>query len=306
MRRVTASYAAPLSALALLLVGTSALADEVLVRGTSASEAFRDPRLARLAEAAALGRAGEVERLLAGGVPVDGQGWKHWTPLAFAIMSDGASVEGVRALLEHGANPNHRIENGHFLDGWPIVITAARSGDARLLGLMLQHGANPNTREPVELEGAAAFPFEGDSLLILSVSDNEKVRALLRHGADVNVRPRLRPDFMGGETAAEAAAILGYLDVLELLVPLTNPPLDDIANALQMRRWSAEVEGRRMSILRTLRRRGACVYADPHNPQTPGDLLCPGKWKRASRQDDEPVRRPGGTPPGGVTRPTHE
>lgn len=265
----------------------------IRVAGRTAQEMFSDPRVAALADAAATGRIDEVERLVTAGVAVDALGYEDATPLTFAMLANGPnSTQGMEALLKLGANPNHRKADARYVGGWPIVLFLSRAENPALLEVMLKYGANPDTREPVELASAREFPYEGDSLLIKSVMRPGNVRALLRHDVDVNLRPQERPSAMGGRTAADMAASLGQFEVVELLLAQGANAFNDIGHALQARRWSPDVEPRRVAILRQLHAKGGKIYASRLNPQTPAELISPGKWKYEQYTGDKPVKLP--------------
>lgn len=59
------------------------------------------------------------------------------------------SLEGLRALLENGADPNAREvkqANGRELRFNNAMVYAAKMDDPRFLELLLKHGGDPNTR----------------------------------------------------------------------------------------------------------------------------------------------------------------
>lgn len=74
-------------------------------------EEFRtNPDVGRLAQAAAVGDTGAVEKLIGAGVNVNATG-DHYrvTPLMWAVLAD--NTRGIRALLKTGADPNQRVTN---------------------------------------------------------------------------------------------------------------------------------------------------------------------------------------------------
>lgn len=83
-------------------------------------------------------------------------------------------AEIVKALLEHGANPNVRDE-----DGWTPLIKASTFMKESTVELLLTHGADPTAQDD-----------DGDTALHYAAmaDDAREVRALLRAGADPRVR----------------------------------------------------------------------------------------------------------------------
>lgn len=95
--------------------------------------------------------------------------------LIFLAMSN-RSNQALRTLLEHGANPNLRVEFGLDRDHMQPIGLAAGAEDIEPLRLLLAHGGDPNSQyheHPAIFE--AAIPERDDHL-----------RLLVEHGADVN------------------------------------------------------------------------------------------------------------------------
>ena len=274
----------------------------VKVANKSAKEMFPEPQVAALADAAANGNVGEVDRLIKTGVHVDGLGYQHTTPLTFAMLAP--NLNGMEALLKNGANPNHRMDDPVVFGGLPIILFLPRSNHAPLMELMLKYGANPNTRQPVKKALAKEFPYEGDSLLILSVMSLDNVKVLIKYGADVNLRPQTAPNGHGGATAATVAAGLGQLDVLDFLLEHgTTVDLDNIADALQGRNWAPAAKAHRIKLLERIHAMGAKIYS-AYKPMkstkveayaaqdTPQNLLSPGYYEPKPYKGDTPVKLP--------------
>src|SRR2546426_215090 len=95
------------------------------------------------------------------------------TPLWEATMNRDAAA--VDSLLKKGGDPNSALPGGET-----ILMTAARTGSAAIVELLLSRGANIN----------ATGPQFGETALMVAASQNqpEVIRALLEHGADVNGR----------------------------------------------------------------------------------------------------------------------
>jgi ankyrin repeat protein len=267
-----------------LLISTGGC--EVKVGNLKAEAIFSDASVAALARAAARGDVSEVNRLIESGVPVDGLGKENWTPLYWAMLANSPS--GMEALLKHKANPNHRIQDPQSLGGgFPIVLMLARVDRAPLLELLLKYGANPNTRYPVRVDRKPLFPYEGDSLLIDAAIENQldNVKVLVKYGADVNLRPQV------GDVATEKAAGLGRFEIAEYLLEHgATMHLDTVAHALQNRAWDPRAHPQRIKLLEMLHARGAKIYFNPDNPDTPAHLLSPGTYKYQPYKGETPVQ----------------
>jgi len=89
-------------------------------------------------------------------------------------------VERVRGLLERGADPDARDEDGRT----PLYIAAA-NGSVEVARLLLKHGADVNARA-----------IDGSTPLHLAVAFGhlDVAELLLERGADVNAGNRGRPD----------------------------------------------------------------------------------------------------------------
>ena len=112
--------------------------------------------------------------------------------------ANSGDFEGVKELLEAGANPSARIDG----DGSPL-IGAARSGRTDITRLLLDQGADPN--------GAV----EGDGSPLINAASRgrlDQVQMLIDRGADVN----LAVD--GDENPLMNAAEGGHLAIVQLLV----------------------------------------------------------------------------------------
>ena len=112
--------------------------------------------------------------------------------------AQAGDLDGVKELLEAGANPSARIEG----DGSPL-IGAARSGRTEIARLLLDQGADPNG--VVEGDGSPMIQAAASGRL-------EMVQMLIDRGGDVN----LAVD--GDENPLMNAAEQGHLQVVQLLV----------------------------------------------------------------------------------------
>jgi len=91
------------------------------------------------------------------------------------------NIEGLRALLEAGADPNARESkqmNGELIRFDNAMVYAAKMDDPRYLELLLKHGGNPNTRN-----------VNNETLLLqafLSGNQWKNVQVLVENGANIN------------------------------------------------------------------------------------------------------------------------
>jgi hypothetical protein len=154
-------------------------------------------------EAAGLGRASDVERLVAAD-PGLAMAWSvdGFTALHFAAFFGGGGAATV--LLRAGADPNPRSRNDFAV--MPIhSAVAGRHGD--VVVALLDAGADPNVRQRhgwTPLHGAAK---DGDAAL---------VERLLAAGAD----PAATND--EGTTASELAAASGHAELAARLASLAG------------------------------------------------------------------------------------
>ncbi len=132
----------------------------------------------------------------------------------------------IRALLDHGADPNARMTKlaprygmslfiGRFLSNATPFYVAALSADAEVMRLLASRGANPTlvaagNMTPL-IVAAGRARIEGESALAES-AHLEAVRAAIELGATVNA---VNAD---GWTALHAAAYCGFNSIVELLV----------------------------------------------------------------------------------------
>jgi uncharacterized protein len=135
-----------------------------------------------LADAAMQGDAQEIKRLMkAEGVNPDSIFGEGAMPLiAWPILTE--SPEGLKAMLENGANPNARMidksrDRGQNRNN--AMVMAAGLEDPQYLKLLLEHGGNPNTRNS-----------NNESLLLeafLKQRQWPNIQLLVLNGADINM-----------------------------------------------------------------------------------------------------------------------
>ena len=171
-----------------------------------------------LAIAAAMGNDKDIRKLVEGGVDVDSVGRDGQTPLVIATKFNRPA--SVIALLELGANPDHRVGSNRDSP----VISAANLADSTILKLLLDRGADPD------------FGAAWRSAPIVSQADHgdlEAVRLLVEAGADVNSRG------LNDDTALLSAARRAHYDVVLYLLEqgadhtLTNRSDDSLIHIIE-------------------------------------------------------------------------
>ncbi len=182
---------------------------------------FPDPKAQALALAAEHGDVKEVRRLMKE---------EHVNPdvifstdgdplLMWPIMTH--NPEGLRAMLENGADPNartlHPLQNttrfkGRYEDN--AMVWAAKQVDPIYLRLLLDHGGDPNARNS-----------NGETLLLqafLTQNQWQNVKLLVERGADVNATTR------GSPIIFDYAARGGFEQVYWLLEHGADPKINEL------------------------------------------------------------------------------
>jgi ankyrin repeat protein len=184
--------------------------------------------------ASAMGHAKVVELLLDKGADPNVIDARGYTSLHLAVRDSdyGINLTGkdeivkiVRALLAHGANPNHRLKlernvgtlNEVSLQGATPLLLAAEVNNLEAARALLDAGADP--RIPTD-QGTTALMLAaggGTDIQRMRLPEEratavETAKLLLERGTDVNAVGQY------GWTALHAASYQGLTDVIELLV----------------------------------------------------------------------------------------
>ncbi len=163
-----------------------------------------------------------------------------WTPLY--IATDNRNIEGgdypvpkpdmdsleyIKALLDHKADPNGRVRENtltrtiftmqwFFEDGATPFVRAAQSSDTALMKLLLEYKADPklptNYGDTALTASAGIGWVEGVTYERSAKENFEAVQMLLDLGLDPNAANR------DGRTPLMGAALKGRTDVVQLLV----------------------------------------------------------------------------------------
>jgi len=167
----------------------------------TALEAFGDPAVAQLADAAVMGDLQALAALLRQGVNVqarteDGMGLFRWTydcwhgGFYWSDDSRARSFDGMVALLQAGAdhdlNDDPEDPQNYCYDYDVMLEAIAHSDDTRLLKALLDAGVNPNLRNP----GGQTALFDA-----ITYGKEAAFQLLLAAGADPNAKDDLyNPD----------------------------------------------------------------------------------------------------------------
>ncbi len=170
---------------------------ELLTRGAEV-DAVEDQGQTALMWAADEGHVDVVKLLIEFGADFRKRLESGFSPLLFAVREGRMGV--VRALLDAGADPNDSIAplkpSRRPLPGTSALLLAAENAHFELGEMLLDAGADPNAAKPgytvlheipvVRDPGVGDNdpPPQGSG----SVSSLEFVRALVKHGADINAR----------------------------------------------------------------------------------------------------------------------
>ncbi len=185
-------------------------ADLLLPRKT-ARDIFSDSKVAALANAACKGNTAKIAQLVHSGAQVNARGKADISPLIWAMTCH--NYDGIRALLENGADPNQPMEYGQT----PVWLAAGGS-DPKILPILLDHGGDPN---------AFCAQCQGTSALenAIDYKRTANMELLVKRGANVN--------FVGALSPGERAVAAGRFDyVIYLLQHGYTHDLQGLANSI--------------------------------------------------------------------------
>lgn len=198
-----------------------------------------------LIQAAGMGDAGEVDRLISEGAPLDAETKAGVTALFMAAANGHEAI--VSRLVEQGANPNIPIQKPFLHEDWSLakgatpLMAALAGGHVPIAEYLVQHGAETGVADekgvtPVTLAASrgslqivtagTAKPVDGGIPALVAAAAGaqpEVVAALLKAGADP--KATVAEDYTDGEVtvfaegnALMAAAAAGDDKSLQLLL----------------------------------------------------------------------------------------
>lgn len=185
----------------------------------------------------------------------------HTIPLYHAALN--GSIEILKLLLESGANINSQKA-----DSWTAVNTACSKGHIEAVKLLLESGADisiPNSANETPLYCATAYAYT-EILHLLNGASSDKwtsinqkltkspamVKLLLQHGVDVGVATKK------GRTALHEAALIGNLQIVNLLFDYAKPELEALDHTGRTPFFLAALKGH-TAVLRFLRSKKASI-----------------------------------------------
>ncbi len=166
-----------------------------------AEDYFIDPRVIALCRAIEANDLAEMERLVQAGADVNARGKGNMTPLLWAFPDN--HLPRFKWLLEHGADPNVKIESefntrGFMIPGDAVTHFVCKTAFPGYFDAVFEHGGDPNLR---------TSRYE-DVPLTLVITEGgggnreEMIRKLIALGADPNL-------LSGGRTQAMRAVSWG-------------------------------------------------------------------------------------------------
>jgi len=163
--------------------------------GWKAEDYFTDPKVIALCKAIEANDLAEMERLVKEGADVNAQGKGNMTPLLWAFPDN--HLPRFRWLLEHGADPNVKIESefntrGFMVPGDAVTHFVCKTAFPGYFEAVFEHGGDPNLR---------TSRYE-DVPLTLVITEGgggnreEMIRKLVAAGADPDIHSGLRTQAM--------------------------------------------------------------------------------------------------------------
>ena len=223
---------------------------------TAAARAFQERRAQALAVAAATGDADAVRRLMQDeGVDPDVIFWGRngGTPmLAWPIYR--GNPDGLRAMLENGADPNvakaYQTQDRGIRNNANAMVWAAEQDDPVYLQILLDHGGDPDTRNA-----------NNEALLFHAFIKQNKwrnVRVLVERGADIDAQ--VSP----GSTIVSKYAVRGGFEMTHWLLERGADPTLDYSYSQPVRSTDSH----------TIR----AIFWHPGNPDDPSWQIACQRW----------------------------
>lgn len=115
--------------------------------------------------------------------PFDAHDHFQGKPLALALAVDRRDAEAVRRLIkDEGVNPDTLFDQGHMpMVAWPVI-----NGNLEGLRLLLDNGADPNARMMMPLRKRGKAGEDNALVFAAGIADQRFLKLLLDHGGDPN------------------------------------------------------------------------------------------------------------------------
>lgn len=221
------------------------------VGGMTEDEAFSDPRVVRLVEAASRGRFSEADKALESGADINTIGKTGISPLLWVMSASNIDLSCTEYMLKKGANPNYRVEGR----GDSAMYFAAGGRYPRLLELILTYGGDPNLLGEREMSMLSVAANEGRE---------ENIKILLKRGANINYVDRLE------YPAAYYAVPPGRYDLVAYFLEQgLSANLQQLAKGVEARvvAHDSDQQKWKLKVIEMLKQRGVTFPAfDPANP----------------------------------------
>lgn len=154
--------------------------------GWKAEDYFTDPKVIALCRAIEANDLAEMERLVQAGADVNARGKGNMTPLLWAFPDN--HLPRFKWLLEHGADPNVKIESefntrGFMVPGDAVTHFVCKTAFPGYFDAVFEHGGDPNLRTRRYEDVPLTLVIKGGG----GGNREELVRKLIAIGADPNM-----------------------------------------------------------------------------------------------------------------------
>jgi len=181
--------------------------------GWKAEDYFTDPKVIALCRAIEANDLAEMERLVQAGTDVNARGKGNMTPLLWAFPDN--HLPRFKWLLEHGADPNVKIESefntrGFMVPGDAVTHFVCKTAFPGYFDAVFEHGGDPNLRTSLYEDVPLTLVIKGGG----GGNREGKIRALIAAGAD--------PDMFSGQITPTVNAVTwgGQYGLANLLLDL--------------------------------------------------------------------------------------
>jgi hypothetical protein len=169
--------------------------------GWKAEDYFTCPKVIALCRAIEANDLAEMERIVQAGADVNARGKGNMTPLLWAFPDN--HLPRFKWLLEHGADPNVKIESefntgGFMLPGDAVTHFVCKTAFPGYFEAVFEHGGDPNLRTSRYEDVPLTLVIKGGG----GGNREGKIRALIAAGADPNM-------LSGGRTQSMRAVSWG-------------------------------------------------------------------------------------------------